>query len=476
MNRLLILFLIMVLSAFAVAQDVTPPPVPEEPNGPSAEDRHFESLLEIQKNILLNYQALLRRMRVAAAHGDERTRERLQKAVALMDELAIGYQMEKLSGLIKDRLVHSAMAKAQWISEKIASILSVLDGMDPDWKPDSRIPTLEEQLEKLKSLRERHGELREKTQDLGERSELSDEDKLKLENLEGQLRELADETQELGEGLPDEIKPLMDKAKDLMGQAADQLQQENLQGAEERQGDADSRLDEAQRKIEDQLRKYRERQNDNLLIHIEQKLKRIRAQQVVVNDLTIETYLKAEGGERVSRRAWRSIYSKQRKNSKEAEAVAEKLLHGNVPIFGRVMAGVGRDMVKAAKLLKARDGGEFTQEIQEDIRATLDDLLDALRAERTRRQNEEGGPPQQTSPDGSPPKPRLVPLPAELGILLKRQQYLRHKHQRFMDRFPEVRDRANMTNSQRRIYERLSQEQGENAGYLDSLFDSLFNR
>jgi hypothetical protein len=73
-------------------------------------------------------------------------------------------------------------------------------------------------------------------------------------------------------------------------------------------------------------------------------------------------------------------------------------------------------------------------------------------------------------------EPRLVPLPAELEMLLKRQTYLRAKHERFVERFPNVRDRRDMDDPQRRIYERLSQEQGENAGYLEALRDTLFQQ
>ena len=474
MYRLFILLLILFTTSVGIAQD--PAPLHPQP-GDSEMDDIYKDMAAAQKRLRDSYEALVRRMRISAqSEKDEQTKERCRKAIALMDELRISYQMERLAELIESQAANAAMAKAASISEMIEKVLQVMDGIDPDWKPDSRIPTLQEKLEQLKLLSDMQEELQKETQQLNTQSELSEADKLKLEQLKSRQRELQEKARDLADVLPDEVKPLLSEADEFMDQAFDQLQQENTEGAENRQGEAKERLDQAQREIEDQLRKYRDRENETLLLHVERELEKLRAAQVVINKTTIESHLKVQEGERVSRRDWRNIYITQRVNSKEAEVLAEKLLHGNVPIFGHVMKSVGRDMAKAAALLRRSDGGDFTQSIQEDIMARLNDLLDALRAERSRRQNEGGDPPQQTNPDGSSPEPRLVPLPAELGILLKRQEYLRKKHERFMERFPEVKDRANMTDAQRRIYERLSQEQGENAGYLDSLLDTLFNR
>src|SRR5690606_33340364 len=112
-------------------------------------------------------------------------------------------------------------------------------------------------------------------------------------------------------------------------------------------------------------------------------------------------------------------------------------------------------------------------DVQEDILRRLNALLDALRRERQRRQDGEA-PPMQGGGGGTG-EPRLVPLPAELEMLLSRQQYLREKHERFVERYPNLRDRSNMTRAQRRIYERLSREQGQNGDFLDELYRALFN-
>lgn len=455
------------LPAISVAQD-------PQPNGI---DRIYEQLAKTQKRLREDYEALRMRMRLTAhAEGTPQEKERLKKAVALMDELGIGNEMDKLEKLIEDKAINAAMAKAASISEMIRQVLLVLDGIDPDWQPDERIPTLQEKLEQLKRLSELQSELKDQTDELSKKPELSETDQQKLDRLKDRQREIQREVEELRDDLPDEAKPALDRAIERMDQALEQLQQENLDGAELRQQEAKENLDEAQRQAENELRKYRDKENENLLIHVERELEKIRKEQKNINGSTLETQTKADSGERVGRREWRTVYSDQLQNKKEADNLAEKLIHGNVPIFGRVMEGVSRDMEKAAHLLRRGDGGPFTQSIQEDVLQRLDDLLDALRQERQRRQNEGGDPPQQTNPDGSSPEPRLVPLPAELGILLKRQEYLRKKHERFVERFPDVTERSKMTDAQRRIYERLSQEQGENAGYLDSLLDSLFNR
>ncbi len=461
--RLLLILLSLLL--------VVVPVQAQDPPQPIQDDQHdLRRLAEMQEALRSSYRMLLQRMRATAASPDAHQRELLEKAVALMDKLMIQQDMEQLEEAINDRRLSSAVAKAQRISEKITQVLAVLDGRPEDWERDARIPSLQEQIEQLNHLRDRQRELETESRKLHEKSELTDQDLDYLERLKEEQRQLAEEAAELADIVPEEVKPLIDEALKSMDDAFQQLQQENPKEAEQSQKDAGDKLDEARQKMEDDLREYRDRENEQLLIHVEAELAKIRAAQFEVNQKTIA----AETGEPLSRRDWRTLRLDQDRLRKESEALAEKLIYGNVPIFGSILKGVARDMKKSATLLRSRDTGEYTQDLQNEILLRIDDLLEALRMERQRRQNEGGGPPQQTDPNGEQAEPRLVPLPAELGILLKRQEYLRHKHERFLERYPEIKDRSQMSDAQRRIYERLSQEQGENAGYLEALMDSLF--
>jgi len=305
---------------------------------------------------------------------------------------------------------------------------------------------------------------------------LSDEDKLKLQELKQRQLDLRNQLDGMKDTLPEELKPLLDKASGHMENSQNQLHQESPDSAAMEQKKATDAIKDAEDKLENQLKKYRDKENDQLLIHVESELQKLRSGQIEVNQQTNEADLRRMEGQPMSRRDWSSIKNQQATLARTADSLAEKLQLGNVPIFGQILKGVGRDMDKVRDLLSDQDAGEYTQDLQNEIIIRLDDLIEALRNERKRRTNDGQDPPQQTDPDGKQPEPRLVPIPAELKMLLKRQEYLRSKHQRFMDRFPEVKDRSQMSDTQRRIYERLSQEQGENAGYLDSLLDTLFKK
>jgi len=268
----------------------------------------------------------------------------------------------------------------------------------------------------------------------------------------------------------------LNKAQEKMRESEKNLGNQQGSSAQQNQQQAQENLDKAKKELEKLLREYEEKQNNELLLHVEQELEKLLKSQIIVNQKTNSVKQESEEAGRVDRklaRQLRKIADEQKSLSTTAEDLSKKLEEGRIPIFAFEMNKVGLDMKEVADELKTKNLDEYVIEIQEDILRRLKDMLAAIRAERKRRQ-EDPMPPQQGQ--GGEMVPRLVPIPAELEILLRKQEYLRAKHEQFMKRYPNLKSREEMTRSQRRIYERLSAQQGLTAKQIEELTKSLFDQ
>lgn len=414
----------------------------------------YEGLQQRQENLREQYQDLVLRMRLNAADPNltEEKRTRLSRAVQLMDQYALEIEMQNLEQLIQQKSLSSAVAKANNIVSKIQKILMVLDGYE-EYTTDPKIPSLTEQLKQLQSLLDQQKELK----------QIPLENSIKAQR----QKDLAEKTEQLLQQLtePKAQQPLQE-ALDAMRQAEEKLQQK--ENAELQQEQAEQKLQETKEQLEKKLNQYKNIQNEKLLLHVEQELTILREKQAQLNLRT------AEITPTTTRRELRNFVSEQNTLRQNALDLSKKLLEGNVPIFGNILQGISQDMHRVGESLKEQDLSEYTKDLQQEIIIRLDDLLDALRKEQQRRQNKGEDPAQQQDQNGQS-EPRLVPLPAELTMLLKRQEYLRMKHENFRAKFPDLENRAEMTDAQRRIYERLAAEQNENSNYLEALRKALFD-
>ncbi len=393
--------------------------------------------------------------------------EKQDKLQKNLDELQ--KQLDKNSNSEKDEEKKKMVEKAQESGNKASQNMGQSKKSLQEGKPSESEAKQEKAVENLEKMKDDLKKLAEKS--------LNAEEKLRYEKLQQEQKELKEKTKKLKEDLKEDSPKAEDelnKAQEKMRESEQNLGNQQGSSAQQKQKEAQEHLDKAEKELEKLLREYEKSQNDKLLLHVEQELEKMLKSQILINQKTNSIKLESEEAGRIDRklaRQLRQLADQQKSLASHAEELSDKLEKGRIPIFAYEMSKVSIDMKDVSDELKTKNVDEFVIEIQEDILRRLKDMLAAIRAERKRRQ-EDPQPPQQGG--GGQPRPRLVPIPAELELLLLRQEYIRAKHEQFMKRFPNLKSREEMTRSQRRIYERLSAQQGHVAEQLDKLNKALF--
>ncbi|MGH9675920.1 MAG: hypothetical protein ACRD36_02360, partial [Candidatus Acidiferrum sp.] len=188
------------------------------------------------------------------------------------------------------------------------------------------------------------------------------------------------------------------------------------------QDDAITKLKKAQKTLEDLLKQLREEEIERLLAALQGRCERMLAMQIAVRDGTValDKSIDKKDPTREQQQLSNELSDKEdeivREASKAIRIIQEE---GSAVAFAEVFIQVRGDMTIVAGRLRKTDTTVVTQTIENDIIATLQEMIEALKKARKDNQNKQQQQPQQGG--GSPQDQRLIDMIAELKMIRSMQ-------------------------------------------------------
>jgi hypothetical protein len=240
---------------------------------------------------------------------------------------------------------------------------------------------------------------------------------------EGQPGEKKDAQQANNPQPPPESNPVkkqIQEANKHQEDAEKKLDEKKNQDAVAKQDEALKKLKEAQKRLEELLKQLREEEIERLLAALQARCERMLAMQIAVRDSTVNLDKTIEKNQPTREQQQNSnvLSDKEEEIIREAsKAIAIIQEEGSAVAFAEVFLQVRGDMTTVAARLRRTDTGVVTQTIENDIIATLQEMIEALKKARKDNKN----PPPKPSQGGPPPDPRLIDMLAELKMIRSMQ-------------------------------------------------------
>lgn len=210
----------------------------------------------------------------------------------------------------------------------------------------------------------------------------------------------------------------LEQARREMERAVEKLKQQANDQASEHQDEAIAKMREAKDKLEQVLRQLREEERKLFLATMEARFQKMLAMQLLVYNGTVQL-AKVPEAERTSRHTSRSIKLARDEEAIVAEAsMALGLLkeEGSSVAFPEALEQMRDDMVTVVHLLERAKVARLTQEIEREIIAALEEMIEAFQKEMEDSDDAEQQP-QEQQEQGPPERPGLVDALAELKML-----------------------------------------------------------
>lgn len=206
------------------------------------------------------------------------------------------------------------------------------------------------------------------------------------------------------------------KAQRHMKQAADRLEQAQPGDATRQQDQAIDELEQARAELEETLDQLRREQQEEMLAGLEQRFRAMLLRQQEINGQTASLDERKADWTRSDSLDLAGLAEKQTLlGGDAAEALHILSEEGSTVVFPEIVAQIRDDMNASAQRLAARQTGEITRGIQDEIVRALQELVEAIE-----KRQQEGPPPQQAAQPGQPGgenETPLLPSSAELKLL-----------------------------------------------------------
>ena len=249
------------------------------------------------------------------------------------------------------------------------------------------------------------------------------------QNQEGQNQENSDSQKE--ETPQDRLK----KAQQKMEEAQKKLEQAQKEGAVEKQEEALRELEKAKSELEEILRQLREEEEKRKLAQLEVRFKKMLELQKSIYDSTLrldERFKKNDGKDADGTLSVESVRLSGRENDVYMEGTKALLLlqeDGTAVAMTEALASAVEDIEGVIELFNKANVGVSNQTRQENIIATLEELLEAIKRELKDMEDKE-----QQSQDGESPggemMEALVDQLAELKMIRSMQMRINKTTQR----------------------------------------------
>jgi hypothetical protein len=211
-------------------------------------------------------------------------------------------------------------------------------------------------------------------------------------------------------------KKQIQEANDHQKKAEDDLNKGNNDAAAKKQGDAAEKLKEAQKKLEELLRQLREEEIERVLAALQGRCEKMLAMQKDVREGTIglDKTMKERGSKTIDpadAQRGLELSDKEKLIVKEADTAIEILRGEGSSVAFPVVFDFVRDlMVNVEKRLRKTDSGAVTIATEDEIIASLEEMIDALKKARKENGQQQGQP-------GQPGQPQNQPLLQEIQEL-----------------------------------------------------------
>jgi hypothetical protein len=202
-------------------------------------------------------------------------------------------------------------------------------------------------------------------------------------------------------------------------------------------------------------------QQEEELFKIEKELKELLAMQMRINDATAEADKGRAGGELSRGQATAVLNATKEETLVLARTRAAVRMLAESPVFAWVLDDTAGDVREVRDKLEQRETGLYTREIERDVVRKFEELIDALKKERTNREKPPQPPPS-GGPPGGPPhgKPPLVPPLAELKMIRRMQGGVNDATRRVDDQAHQAAG-GKLSDDLRALLERTAQKQGD---------------
>ena len=288
----------------------------------------------------------------------------------------------------------------------------------------------QKELDKLKDEKVSEKE-KELLQRLEKTQEKNREDLEKLMKKMEELQKLQEQTEDL------------DQAKSKMQQAAQEMSLEDVEEAIERAKEATKNMKKAEKKLAEEEARYANQRQEELLFHLKEALKKMVASQTKINGTTLDIHQQRIKGltdeekkaglpyARITKAQSNELLGlaeEQKKLGDEAQKVSAILEKEGSTVYTYHLNSIREDMDLVIKCLGQERTDPTLQDIQSEILANLEKLLNALNTELQKRQEEEKGEKQQG--EG---KKAILPKLAELKMLRDMQADIRNRTQQISE-------------------------------------------
>ena len=218
-------------------------------------------------------------------------------------------------------------------------------------------------------------------------------------------------------------KKRMREAYDAMKQAQKDLEEKKTKPAGDKQVEAIKDLEQVKKDLEDLLRIKREEEMEKLLVQLIDRCQRMLALQKIVLEGTEQVFNSIQANSikkanDANRQESAKLSEKERDIIGEADRAIELLQgEGSGVAVPEAFHQVREDMKHVWKRLDVTDPGLVTQAIENDIIASLEDMIKALKQAEKKLKDKKDQPPMPPSPPKPPPDQKLLDQIAELKMI-----------------------------------------------------------
>jgi hypothetical protein len=247
------------------------------------------------------------------------------------------------------------------------------------------------------------------------------EQKQIAENLDEMAQRMKESGQQPTPGQPD-----VAQASKSASQAAGDMGENNPTDANTQQNKTLENLDEAMEQMDEKIAQLERRSKAEKLAKIEQRLELVLEEQKTATARTKRTWeARKPGSDPYDRQAVQTLNElakTERGLAEEIKAIVMLLSkEGSTVVFPRILDQVRSDLVEVSRSLADRQAGPLTQATQQQIEATLEEMIASVREELSRGLKKKGG---MGGGGGGGKKPPLVPPVAELRMLRLQQLHV----------------------------------------------------
>jgi hypothetical protein len=263
------------------------------------------------------------------------------------------------------------------------------------------------------------------------------------QRIERELLALATRAEERESGgAPEALERAANSARSATGA----LQEGDLERATEQEREVERALDEADEQLAQEEDRYQRLRQEELLFRIAEELDTLLTRHSEQMAATREVHAARDGAERPSRGQrlrLRRIAREEASIAERAGELAEAIRTEGSLVFAEVLAQARQDLERVARDLDEAGGyrtGDHVQSLQQDVLTSCEWLLEALRAEQQRRNEDEqqGEQQQDESEEGEEGENRLVPDAAELKLLRRMELEIRDGIEELRIAYPEL--------------------------------------